>query len=199
MRELIEKEYKVYVQSIGDSKKLENMGGAYVNIPDENNEGRNKNGIIFLHPQPEFEYSNENGELKKTSTSAGNKHEFGHAAEDAYKMNNNILNKNVYFNKNRYFEKEQTIKTRDEEGNIVDKKVKYVYFEDQVKIEKDKNTGKIIYKFFGVPVYEANSIYMENVGRKNPDKRRLYMPDDTQFIIEVQSDKEKENLFKGVK
>ena len=93
----------------------------------------------------------------------------------------------------------QTIKTRDEEGNIVDKKVKYVYFEDQVKIEKDKNTGKIIYKFFGVPVSEANSIYMENVWRKNQDKRRLYMPDDSQFIIEVQSDKEKENLFKGVK
>ena len=199
MRELIEKEYKVYVQSIGDSEKLKNMGGAYVNIPDENNEDRNKNGIIFLHPQPEFEYSNENGELKKTSTSAANKHEFGHAAEDAYKMNNNILGKNVYFNKNRYFEKEQTIKTTDEEGNIVDKKVKYVYFEDQVKIEKDKNTGKIIYKFFGVPVSEANSIYMENVGRKNQDKRRLYMPDDSQFIIEVQSDKEKENLFKGVK
>ena len=199
MRELIEKEYKVYVQSIGDSEKLKDMGGAYVNIPDENKKDRNKNGIIFLHPQPEFEYSNENGELKKTSTSAANKHEFGHAAEDAYKMNNNILNKNVYFNKNRYFEKEQTIKTRDEEGNIVDKKVKYVYFEDQVKIEKDKNTGKIIYKFFGVPVSEANSIYMENVGRKNQDKRRLYMPDDSQFIIEVQSDKEKENLFKGVK
>ena len=199
MRELIEKEYKVYVQSIGDSEKLKNMGGAYINIPDENNEDRNKNGIIFLHPQPEYEYSNENGELKKTSTSAANKHEFGHAAEDAYKMNNNILNKNVYFNKNRYFEKEQTIKTTDEEGNIVDKKVKYVYFEDQVKIEKDKNTGKIIYKFFGVPVSEANSIYMENVGRKNQDKRRLYMPDDSQFIIEVQSDKEKENLFKGVK
>ena len=93
----------------------------------------------------------------------------------------------------------QTIKTRDEEGNIVDKKVKYVYFEDQVKIEKDKNTGKIIYKFFGVPVSEANSIYMENVGRKSQDKRRLYMPDDSEFIIEVQSDKEKENLFKGVK
>ena len=199
MRELIEKEYKVYVQSIGDSEKLKNMGGAYINIPDENNEDRNKNGIIFLHPQPEYEYSNENGELKKTSTSAANKHEFGHAAEDAYKMNNNILGKNVYFNKNRYFEKEQTIKTTDEEGNIVDKKVKYVYFEDQVKIEKDKNTGKIIYKFFGVPVSEANSIYMENVGRKNQDKRRLYMPDDSQFIIEVQSDKEKENLFKGVK
>ena len=199
MRELIEKEYKVYVQSIGDSKKLKDMGGAYVNIPDKNKKNRNKNGIIFLHPQPEFEYSNENGELKKTSTSAANKHEFGHAAEDAYKMNNNILNKNVYFNKNRYFEKEQTIKTRDEEGNIVDKKVKYVYFEDQVKIEKDKNTGKIIYKFFGVPVSEANSIYMENVGRKNQDKRRLYMPDDSEFIIEVQSDKEKENLFKGVK
>ena len=159
MRELIEKEYKVYVQSIGDSEKLKNMGGAYINIPDENNEDRNKNGIIFLHPQPEYEY----------------------------------------FNKNRYFEKEQTIKTTDEEGNIVDKKVKYVYFEDQVKIEKDKNTGKIIYKFFGVPVSEANSIYMENVGRKNQDKRRLYMPDDSQFIIEVQSDKEKENLFKGVK
>ena len=199
MRELIEKEYKVYVQSIGDSKKLKDMGGAYVNIPDKNKKNRNKNGIIFLHPQPEFEYSNENGELKKTSTSAANKHEFGHAAEDAYKMNNNILNKNVYFNKNRYFEKEQTIKTRDEEGNIVDKKVKYVYFEDQVKIEKDKNTGKIIYKFFGVPVSEANSIYMENVGRKSQDKRRLYMPDDSEFIIEVQSDKEKENLFKGVK
>ena len=199
MRELIEKEYKVYVQSIGDSKKLKDMGGAYVNIPDKNKKNRNKNGIIFLHPQPEFEYSNENGELKKTSTSAANKHEFGHAAEDAYKMNNNILNKNVYFNKNRYFEKEQTIKTTDEEGNIVDKKVKYVYFEDQVKIEKDKNTGKIIYKFFGVPVSEANSIYMENVGRKSQDKRRLYMPDDSEFIIEVQSDKEKENLFKGVK
>ena len=40
---------------------------------------------------------------------------------------------------------------------------------------------------------------MENVGRKNQDKRRLYMTDDSQFIIEVQSDKEKENLFKGVK
>ena len=48
---------------------------------------------------------------------------------------------------------------------------------------------------YGVPISEANSIYMENVGRQESNRRRLYMPDDTEFIKEFSNKKDMEIFF----
>lgn len=195
IRELIEGNYTVYFQTTENNKILEEMVGAYVNIANEKKDGTNKYGIVFINPKPEYEYLNSDGVLKTQTVAGGITHEVaGHAAEDAWKMNKKISD-NLYFNKSQNIEIAQTLVNYDEFGNKKETVVKYVYFKYQVQEIKDNKTGKITYRAYGVPISEANSIYMENVGRQESNRRRLYMPDDTEFIKEFSNKKDMEIFF----
>ena len=195
MRELIEGDYKVFFQTTENSEELRNMGGAYVSIPSEKKDGTKKYGIVFINPTPEYEYLNENNTSIKQTTSGGINHEVaGHAAEEAWKVNKNITG-NLYFNKSKNVEITYTFENYDKSGKKIENKINYVYFKDQVQKIKDPKTKTTIYRAYGIPVSEANSLYMENVGRKNNDRRKLYTPDDLQVVKEFFNEKDMNDFF----